>query len=371
MTHGQPQAGDLEEVAHTSAGLASPAHLAHPVLTARPALTVVLMAIVLAGAGASIPAASWNGGAWHAHGIPLGIGLELIFVALLVAAELRRRRWPMAGQPTAGLRTLLRSFLLVGMIAIPVLILIDSVGQIRPGHERTQSPPQRPILPRIRPHAVPAHGGAGGSFGTAILYALIVVVLLAALVGCAILLRRRVRGIVWDDRGEVIDEEPAEQLRRAVESGQAALRGIDDARLAIIACYVAMEGSLARAGAVRAAAETPDELLARAARADLVRGGEAGRLTALFYEARFSSHPLPTAKRHEAEQALEVLAAGLDAKGDTAQTDAAQADTAQATYAAQTDSAHTGTPQATDGAQADRAQAAGRHPGRPSAGAPE
>jgi hypothetical protein len=326
MTHGQPQAGDLEEVAHTSAGLASPAHSAHPVLTARLALTVVLMAIVLAGTGASIPAASWNGGPWHARGIPLGIGLELIFVALLVAAERRRRRWPMAGQPTAGLRTLLRSFLLVGVIAIPVLILIDGVGHIRPGHERTQSAPQRPVLPRIRPHAVPAH--TGGSYGTAILYTLILVVLLAALVTCAILLRRRIRGSVWNDRGDVIDDEPAEQLRRAVESGQTALRGIDDARLAIIACYVAMEGSLARAGAVRAAAETPDELLARAARADLVRGAEAARLTALFYEARFSSHPLPAAKRHEAEQALEVLAVSLDAPADTAPGSTAPADTA-------------------------------------------
>ena len=96
-----------------------------------------------------------------------------------------------------------------------------------------------------------------------------------------------------------------------MRSGQAALREIDDARLAIIACYVAMEQSLAQAGAARADAETPDELLDRAATAGLVHGGEAARLTTLFYEARYSTHPLPNARRDEARRALEVLAASL------------------------------------------------------------
>jgi predicted ArsR family transcriptional regulator len=72
-----------------------------------------------------------------------------------------------------------------------------------------------------------------------------------------------------------------------------------------------MEQSLARAGTARADAETPDELLARAAAAGVVQGREAGRLTELFYEARFSSHPVPPAHRDEARAALEVLAADL------------------------------------------------------------
>ena len=52
-----------------------------------------------------------------------------------------------------------------------------------------------------------------------------------------------------------------------MESGRSALRTVDDARAAIIACYVAMENSLAERGAARAVADTPDELLARATRA--------------------------------------------------------------------------------------------------------
>jgi hypothetical protein len=45
----------------------------------------------------------------------------------------------------------------------------------------------------------------------------------------------------------VIEDLGAEDLREAVESGRAALAEISDARAAIIACYVAMERSLAEA----------------------------------------------------------------------------------------------------------------------------
>ena len=107
----------------------------------------------------------------------------------------------------------------------------------------------------------------------------------------------------------------SEDLREAVESGRSALRTIDDARAAIIACYVAMENSLAERGAARAIADTPDELLARARQSGIVRGTAAARLTALFYEARFSSHPLDHRQRDAAEQALDELAAALAETG--------------------------------------------------------
>jgi hypothetical protein len=72
-----------------------------------------------------------------------------------------------------------------------------------------------------------------------------------------------------------------------------------------------METSLAERGAARTAADTPDELLARATTSGIVHGGAAGRLTALFYEARFSSHPLAAGQRDAAEQALDELARAL------------------------------------------------------------
>jgi hypothetical protein len=105
----------------------------------------------------------------------------------------------------------------------------------------------------------------------------------------------------------------ADELREAVESGRAALAEIDDARAAIIACYVAMERSLAERGTQRSVADTPDELLARAVAAGTVRGPAASRLTALFYEARFSTHPVAAAQRAAASAALDELARELAA----------------------------------------------------------
>jgi len=77
---------------------------------------------------------------------------------------------------------------------------------------------------------------------------------------------------------------------------------------------VAMERRLADRGTARGAADTPDELLARAVASGAVRGGAAGRLTALFYEARFSTHPLDAGQRDAASAALDSLAAELAAK---------------------------------------------------------
>src|SRR5439155_1504091 len=121
---------------------------------------------------------------------------------------------------------------------------------------------------------------------------------------------RRLRLPIALRAGEVIAEDP-EQLREAVESGRSALRTVDDARAAIIACYLAMETTLAERGTARGAAGTPGELLTRATEAGLVRGTAAGQLTALFYEARFSSHPLGHQQRDAAERALDELAADL------------------------------------------------------------
>ena len=136
-----------------------------------------------------------------------------------------------------------------------------------------------------------------------LLYVLLIALLLAGVVLSAWWSRRlRPPGRARAD--DFIAEDP-EGLREAVESGRSALRTLDDARAAVIACYLAMEGSLADRGAVRGVADTPDELLARATETGLVRGTAATRLTALFYEARFSSHPLDNRQRDAAEQALD------------------------------------------------------------------
>jgi hypothetical protein len=143
-----------------------------------------------------------------------------------------------------------------------------------------------------------------------ILYTLLIIAIVAAVVV----------SIWWSTRLRrpaaplVIEDMSTEELREAVNEGRAALAGIDDARAAIIACYVAMERRLADRGTARGAADTPDELLGRAVASGIVRGGAAGRLTTLFYEARFSTHPLGAGQRDAASAALDELAGELAAR---------------------------------------------------------
>jgi hypothetical protein len=281
-------------------------------LTARLAVAAAALAVTAAGLRAALPSASWSDGPLHHDGIAVGAVLEVVFAGLLVAVEVRRRRDRGAGLPAAGLRAGLRAFLGLALVAIPVLVLINAAGQLP--HRKPPVQAQRGLgpLPRATPSARPHVGTVtGGRFDyTLIWYGLLVLAILAAAAIAVILVRRRARPGDWADLDDD-EEEPETALRRAVQSGQAALREVDDARQAIIACYVAMEGSLGRAGTVRCAAETPDELLRRAAAAGLAGGGAGATLTALFYEARFSSHPLPASARDEARDALAALAAVL------------------------------------------------------------
>ncbi len=78
---------------------------------------------------------------------------------------------------------------------------------------------------------------------------------------------------------------------------------------AIIACYAAMERSLAGAGSPPAAADTPAEVLGRASAAGLVRSAAAEVLTGLFRRARYSQHALAeeTVRRRRAHWPESVL----------------------------------------------------------------
>jgi Domain of unknown function (DUF4129) len=282
---------------------------------------VLLIVLVIAGLRGAVAAPRWNG-PLKAEGVPIGLALEGIFGTLLVVtlrrdgAERRAaERRPYTGadaeiQPPAALRFVLKWVLGGCMAAVAAVLLSDL-------HLHYFVRPHAVKLPagaRLRPPP-PAGGTHGGGSSLhlplgPILYGLLVLVLLAAVV----------LSIWWSTRLRrpaaplPIADLSADELREAVESGRAALARIDDARAAIIACYVAMEQSLADRGARRAMADTPDELLARAVAANVVRGGAAGRLTTLFYEARFSTHPLAGGQRDAASAALDELAAELAAE---------------------------------------------------------
>ena len=271
-------------------------------------LPVALLIVVgLAGLRGAVGALRWDG-PLHQDAVVLGVVLEVVIVTLFVIVLVRHARG--SQEPTAvKLRAVLLLVLGAGAIGAAVLMLaglnLKGLGSA-------------PRLPSIgHPTATPSssfrpHPGSGSAVhfpATVLLYALLVVVLLAA-VAVSIWWARRLRPAIALRADEVIAEDP-EQLREAVESGRSALQTVDDARAAIIACYLAMETTLAERGTARGAAGTPAELLTRATEAGLVRGTAAGQLTALFYEARFSSHPLGHRQRDAAERALDELAADL------------------------------------------------------------
>jgi hypothetical protein len=283
---------------------------------------VLLIVLVIAGLRGVVPAPRWNG-PLKAYGLAIGIVLEVVFGALLLVVRSREataRRAASARpydradeekdvEPPQALRFTLRYVLGACMIGVAIVIITD----LHLHFFANSRLPKQPVPKVSHPPKPPPGGGGGGGIQIPlgpILYGLLIALIVAAVVV----------SIWWSTRLRrpaaplVIEDVSTEELREAVQEGRAALARIDDARAAIIACYVAMERSLADRGTARGAADTPDELLARAVAAGVVRGGAAGRLTELFYEARFSTHPVGAGQRDAAGAALDELAGELAAK---------------------------------------------------------
>jgi hypothetical protein len=289
---------------------------------------ILLILLGLAGLRGVLTPPKWNG-LLHRDGLVIGLALEVVLLVLLVItlrrqAGARRAATRAAmtgvtpdGEVAAKLRAVLFIVLGGGVIVVAVTILVGlHLHVFTP--KRTKPNPfasPRPTFTQ-RTHVPQSSGGLHIPL-SALLYGLLIVLLIAAVL-FSIWWARRLRPSIAARPDSFIAEDP-ESLREAVASGRSALRALDDARAAIIACYVAMEASLAQRGTARGAADTPDELLARATEQGVVRGTAAARLTALFYEARFSSHPLHPGQRDAAEQALDELAAALDAAPEAAE----------------------------------------------------
>jgi hypothetical protein len=277
----------------------------------RPAAAALLLLIVVAGVGAATPAVTARG-PWHGHAVGIGVSLEVVLAGLEIALFIMNRRAPAAAGPATALRQALSRIIAVVMALIVVIVLANFVGTRQGSLLQRLLTAGQHSRPRKAVKAARAVHTPAAAHLAYLSYGLIAVVALVALLWFVVILVRartrvRLRGGYVEDLSL---DEPAE-LRQAVDSGRAALRAVDEARAAIIACYVAMEGSLAAAGTSRRLAETPDELLARAAAAGVIRSVAASRLTGLFYEARFSSHPLGPAAKDAASQALDAIAAEL------------------------------------------------------------
>ncbi|MCM6772854.1 DUF4129 domain-containing protein [Nocardia sp. CDC159] len=137
--------------------------------------------------------------------------------------------------------------------------------------------------------------------------AILVATALAGLVTVAIASRRQ--STAAPEAPAPTPAEPPVSLAEVAEMGLAAMTAPgQDAREAIIACYVAMEQGLALAReAAPLASDTPSEVLARAFDRGALHDASARELVALFEEARFSPHAMLEWQRMRAEQLLRIV----------------------------------------------------------------
>jgi len=289
-------------------------------------VALALAAVGLAGASGS---GLRSGGPLSAHTVPEALVCALGGVALAAwyrgrNLELEQRRE--APPEVRRLRTGVFALLCVAAAALPIgLIAVGRTpgkgeGAVPSGEN--PSPAGQPSAPaQSRPPAPPVQGGRHTLDLHLSLTTVLLVLAVPAAVAVLVLLvrwaRERRRAPL---RAAVHPEPPGDEqqaLSAAVDAGRAALRG-SDARAAIIACYAAMEDALAGHGVARRSADSPSDLLRRAAERGLLDPAGAPRtLTALFREARFSTHPMTERQREEARAALDSVADALEREAPT------------------------------------------------------
>ncbi|WP_441248495.1 DUF4129 domain-containing protein [Kitasatospora sp. McL0602] len=277
---------------------------------------------------------------WHAGGV-LGVhrGLRvLLILGCIVGGAVLTGRHRRGGANTRSgddspaaerLASAANVLLPIAAAAVPLLLLLLPNHHVTPpprgslslpgGPPETPSPtaspsPSAPPPPVDRPH---------GRFDPQLLLTVLgtVLVVAVAVVGL-VALWRRFGHLLRAPAHDAIDPAGAAPmtgaaLADAVADGRRALHG-DDARAAVIACYAAMTASLAASGVTGRAADTPSDLLDRAAAGGLLGTGPQLRnhpqtLAALFREARYSSHPMTDDHLLRARAALDAIAAQLPA----------------------------------------------------------
>lgn len=234
----------------------------------------------------------------------------VVCVLLLIMAFRRPRRRKRGDDPdhvpwTPLVPWWMRAFALLLALAVlagPVaLLIIEAHGR------QSQRSGVPPALHPVAPPAGPGHAGPPAATPAWLVVAGMAVALAVALTLAVAARHGPARGTQPAER----PPDSRSSLGASVLAGAEALHTGRDARQAIIACYAAMEQGLARAGSAPGAADTPAQVLARAAAAGLVRSSAAETLTILFRRARYSPHPVTTADRAAAADALERLRADL------------------------------------------------------------
>jgi Domain of unknown function (DUF4129) len=282
---------------------------------ARLATAVVLLVLAVLGSAArEVTHLSTAGMLAAARPVTAIAGVAVVTAGCLVLAGVlvmltRRRRRRRKGEFSGAAERVgpwwARALALLTALALLALLATALVMTFRGRHSGRlpglAPAPVVPVVPHLRSPAP-----SSGMTGTAVL--LLAAVAALTVVAVVMLWQRYRRRAAVAPHGQVAERS---QLAVAVAAGTTALGGTDGAREAIIACYAAMEHTLAVAGSPRRVADTPEELLHRAVGGGIIRTPAARRLTALFREARFSPHELADAQQQAARAALDDISRDL------------------------------------------------------------
>ena len=292
----------------------------------RPLNILALLVIVAIGAAAASRAPAFSGvGVRRAGPVVTALSLVLLVAGAVAALaglrfvlriarrrprgddepELVQERHETAWQRIGAAVTLLVA---LGLAAGLAFALPHMHFTPAPGSRPATVPSTLPTVPAATRSAGP--GGGRTTAGGAVVTLAVVAGVVVFAAGGYLALRARRR---HHSAGLDVTLEPAQQHITAemLRDATAALTEPADARSAILACYRAMERSLAEVGASRQVADTPEELLDRAARSGVMLPAAAQRLAALFREARFSTHPMTSAHREDAAAALGAVQQAL------------------------------------------------------------
>ncbi|KPC87787.1 membrane protein [Streptomyces sp. NRRL WC-3753] len=211
---------------------------------------------------------------------------------------------------------LLSATAVVGVLALVLHRFSTGDGTPGPPPPLATEPVPEPTFATPPPQERPPGSGDHSSLPLRLVLVVLAAVVVVLVVVAVVRRLRRYRLSLPYRPGPVRSTAPqdddARLLLSAVHSGRRALAGTDDdARAAVIACYAAMEDALAASGVRRQASDSPADLLTRAADAGFAPGPAGPRLTALFREARYSSHPMDGSHRAAAAAALEEIASLL------------------------------------------------------------
>lgn len=298
-------------------------------------LTMLALVIVTVATSAISHTSAWGGVGFSSLGpgfVTVGAAVLLLCVTVLVGlavSVLRRRRHKRADDDyekvvedrPVPLRTQIGLTLAaIGLLVIAAVVPIV-LGHLSLKHSTVATPSQAsPTVKATTPdhspaEAPPTTGPSTGPRNSSSSVAGVGLVILTVGLGVALI---AVPAVAWQRRrrdvralSTVPVSAPAPTLA-VIDAGVTALAGPETPRAAILACYRAMESSLATAGTRRTDAETPTELLTRVARQGLVMPASAIRLAELFAEARFSDHSMTAAQQDEARLALASIRVALE-----------------------------------------------------------